>query len=68
VTKDQVVKFFGGEKRTAYAMNITSQAVSNWGEKIGSWVEARVIVAGIQFFGVQKTRKVFPDQMRRRSY
>jgi hypothetical protein len=68
VTKDQVTKFFGSEKRTAYAMNITSQAVSNWGETIGAWVEARVILAGIQFHGVQRTRKAFPDQLRRRNW
>ena len=65
MTKSEVLEFFGGSKRAAYALDVTDSAVRMWPETLGYKLAARVIVAGIQHRGVQETRQRFPDMFER---
>ena len=61
VTKAQILKAFGNVKKTSYALDVTSEAVRMWPDKIGPHLAARVIVASIRFKGVEQTQKKWPE-------
>ncbi len=65
--KAQVIEFFGDQKVTAYALDLTSGAVRMWPDELGANLTARVILAGIQWKGVTVTREAWPDLFRRRN-
>ena len=58
--KSEVLAFFGGQKRTAFALDLTYQAIDRWGDTLSRRLAAQVILAGIQHRGINATRQQWP--------
>lgn len=65
VEKTEVVEFFGGCKDTAYALDLTTNAVYQWPDELGKRLIGQVIVAAIKSQGIDKTRRQWPEQFQR---
>lgn len=65
--KREVLKMFGGYKKTAHALDVTDSAVRQWPKKLGNRLAAAVIVASIQHKGVEATQKRWPVYFERQA-
>jgi hypothetical protein len=65
--KKVAIEFFGGVNLAAEALGISGVAVTAWPDRLSNGIAARVIVAGIQIYGVAKTRETFPRFFERRT-
>ena len=59
--KSDVLEFFGGQKRTAFALDLTYQAIDRRGDTLSKRLSAQVILAGIQHRGINATRQQWPS-------